>query len=252
MINMLDIKLKKLGLTDYESKIYLALLEIGEGTSGDIIKKADIHTGKIYEILESLKNKGLISEIKNNNIKKYSATEPKRLYDYLNIKKEELNKTEQAISDIMPSLLEKVKSASKKPIKIEVYTGFEGFKTAFLKEIGKYSKNTEVLVFGISKANYDKKVSDFFTYKVYPERKRKGVLTRKIKDISTLNQKSTNEYPKKVKYLEYKSLTIVEVYKDLVLIESYLENPIVIAIESEEVAKSFKNQFEMLLKIAKK
>jgi sugar-specific transcriptional regulator TrmB len=250
---MIDLKLRKLGLTDYESKIYLALLDIGEGTSGDIIKKAEIHTGKIYEILESLKNKGLISEVSKNNIKQYSATEPKRIYDYLNVKKKELEKTEEEISAIMPLLLDKVRSASKNPIKIEVYTGFEGFKTAFSKEMNKYSKDTELLVFGIQpKINYDKKVSDFFSYKVYPERKRKKVLTRKIKDISSRNIKSSSDYPKKVKYLDYKSLTIVEVYKDLVMIESYLKNPIILVIESEEVANSFKDQFEILWKMAKK
>jgi len=249
---MIELNLKKLGLTDYESKVYLALLEIGEGTSGDVIKKADIHTGKIYEILESLKNKGLISEVSKNNIKQYSATEPKRIFDYLNVKKRELEKTEKDISAIMPSLLEKVKSASKKPVKIEVYTGFEGFKTAFSKEISQYSKNTEVLVFGIQpKVNYDKKISDFFAYAVYPERKRRGVLTRKIKDISSHGTKSSSNYPKKVKYLEYKSMTIVEVYKDIVMIESYLENPIILVVESKEVAKSFRDQFEMLWKMAK-
>ncbi|MEI7718957.1 MAG: helix-turn-helix domain-containing protein [archaeon] len=249
---MLDLKLKKIGLTDYESRIYLALLDIGEGTSGDVIKKAEIHTGKIYEILESLKNKGLISEITKNNIKQYSATEPKRIFDYLNVKKKELETTEKDILAIMPLLLEKVKSAGKKPLKIEVYTGFEGFKTALLKEMSKYSKNTEVLVFGIqTKANYDKKIRDFFSYTVYPERKRKNVLTRKIKDISSINQDSFSNYPKSVKYLEYKSLTIVEVYKDLVMIEFYLENPIVLVIEGEEVANNFKSQFEMLWKMAK-
>ena len=250
---MIDLKLRKLGLTDYETKVYLALLEIGEGTSGDVIKKAGIHTGKIYEILESLKNKGLISEIIKNNIKQYSATEPKRIFDYLNVKKKELEKTEEDISAIMPYLLEKAKSASKKPIKIEVYTGFEGLKTAFSKEINKYSKNTEVLVFGIqTQISYDKKIRDFFRYTVYPERKRKKVLTKKIKDSSAINQKSSSDYPKKVRYLDYKSLTVVEVYKDLVMIESYLENPIILVIESEDVANSFKYQFEILWKMAKK
>ena len=111
---------------------------------------------------------------------------------------------------------------TKKPIKFEVYTGLEGFKTAFLKEIEKYSPNTEVLVFGIQpKASYDKKITDFFTYKVYPERKRKKVLTKKIKDITAKGVKSSSTYPKKVRYLDYKSMTIVEIYKDLVLIESY-------------------------------
>jgi sugar-specific transcriptional regulator TrmB len=249
---MIDLKLKKLGLTDYESKVYLALLEIGEGTSGDVIKKAEIHTGKIYEILESLKKKGLISEISQNNIKRYSATEPKRIYDYLNLKKEELKETEKEISSIMPILLEKVRAANKNPIKIEIYTGFEGFKTAFSKEIEKYSPNTEILVFGIQpKINYDKKISDFFSYKVYPERKRKKVLTRKIKDVASIGIKSSSNYPKKVKYLDYKSMTIVEIYKNLVMIESYLENPIILVIESKEVADSFRNQFEVFWKSAK-
>ncbi len=245
--------LRKIGLTDYETKVYLSLLEIGEGTSGDIIKKAKLKTGKIYEILESLKDKGLISEVKKNNIRHYSATEPKRIYDYLNIKKKELEKTEKDISIIMPLLLEKTKSVNKKTMKIEVYTGFEGFKTAFSKEINKYSKNTEVLVFGIQpKIKYDKKINDFFTHKIYPERKRNKILTRKIKDISTINQKSDFCYPKKVKYLNYKSMTIIEVYKDLTLIESYMENPIILAIESHEVSNSFRDQFEILWKMAKK
>jgi hypothetical protein len=56
---------------------------------------------------------------------------------------------------------------------------------------------------------------------------------------------------KKVKYLDYKSMTIVEIYKNLVMIESYLENPIILVIESEEVAKSFRNQFEVFWKSAK-
>jgi len=152
----------------------------------------------------------------------------------------------------MPFLLEKVKSATKKPIKIEVYTDFEGLKTAFLKEMEKYSPNTEVLVFGIQpKGSYDKKITDFFTYKVYPERKRKKVTTRKIKDVSTRNKKALSNYPKKVRYLEYKSMTIIEIYKDLVFIESYMKNPIILVIESEEVAKSFKDQFEIFWKLAK-
>jgi sugar-specific transcriptional regulator TrmB len=250
---MINETLKNLGLTDYESKVYLALLGIGEGTSGDIIKKADIHTGKIYEILESLKNKGLISEIKKNKIRTYSATEPKRVLDYLKKKKQDVEQTEKQVLEIMPLLIEKVRHASKKPLKFEVYTGFEGFKTAILKEIEKYSYNTEVLVFGIRpKINYDKKISDFFAYKVYPERKRKRVFTRKIKDISTKNKKSFSDYPKKVRYLEYKSMTIVEIYKDLVLIEFHMENPIVLVIEGEEVAKSFKDQFEIFWGMAKK
>jgi sugar-specific transcriptional regulator TrmB len=60
---------RNLGLTENEVKIYSALLKLGESTSGQIVKESDLRTGRLYNILESLKNKGFISEITKNNIK---------------------------------------------------------------------------------------------------------------------------------------------------------------------------------------
>lgn len=50
--------LEELGLTKSEIKVYLALLELGQSTTGPVVDKAEIASSKIYEILEKLVNKG--------------------------------------------------------------------------------------------------------------------------------------------------------------------------------------------------
>ena len=60
----MDIQLlRKVGLTDGESKVYLALLELGSSTTGPIVKEADIAKSIVYQILDRLIQKGLVSYI---------------------------------------------------------------------------------------------------------------------------------------------------------------------------------------------
>ena len=55
--------LEDLGLSKREAKAYLALLELGSTTVGEIIKKTDIPSSKIYEVLDRLMKKGLVSYV---------------------------------------------------------------------------------------------------------------------------------------------------------------------------------------------
>ena len=47
--------LEKIGLTKNESIVYTTLLKLGISKTGEILKKSGLNSGKIYEILESLK-----------------------------------------------------------------------------------------------------------------------------------------------------------------------------------------------------
>jgi sugar-specific transcriptional regulator TrmB len=53
--------LEDIGLTKTEIKIYLALLKLGQSTTTNIIKDAGIHASKVYEFLDKLIKKGLVS-----------------------------------------------------------------------------------------------------------------------------------------------------------------------------------------------
>jgi HTH-type transcriptional regulator, sugar sensing transcriptional regulator len=50
--------MESLGLTSYEIKVYLSLLETGSMTASDISKKSGVPYSKIYEVLNSLEDKG--------------------------------------------------------------------------------------------------------------------------------------------------------------------------------------------------
>ena len=82
MAHGMDIKLLlEAGLTEGEVKVYLALLEIGETTTGPLIKKAKVSASKCYDILERLIQKGLVSSSVKANMKYFSAADPKRILD---------------------------------------------------------------------------------------------------------------------------------------------------------------------------
>ena len=53
--------LEHIGLTKNEVKVYLALLDTGLTTTSAIIKETCINTSKVYESLERLLKKGLVS-----------------------------------------------------------------------------------------------------------------------------------------------------------------------------------------------
>ena len=59
--------LEKAGLTKIESKVYLSLLDLGPSLAGQISKHSGIHRRSVYDALDRLAEKGLISYIVKNN-----------------------------------------------------------------------------------------------------------------------------------------------------------------------------------------
>ena len=62
-------ELKQAGLTDNESKVYLALIDLGPSLAGQIARKTGMHRRTVYDTIEMLIQKGLIGYIKKNNRK---------------------------------------------------------------------------------------------------------------------------------------------------------------------------------------
>jgi len=110
--------LEEIGLTKGEIKVYLTLLKTGETTTGEIIKEAQISSGKIYEILDKLIAKGLASYIIKEKTKYFQASSPNRILDYFHEKEFSLKQKEQEIEKELPSLLSLEKQGKKdtKPI----------------------------------------------------------------------------------------------------------------------------------------
>ena len=67
--------LKKFGLSEYESKTYMALVVRGPSKAGEVSREADVPQSKIYEILTSLMDKQLI-EVFDGRPKEFKAVSP--------------------------------------------------------------------------------------------------------------------------------------------------------------------------------
>src|SRR3989338_6418545 len=72
-------ELQDLGLSKNESLIYLFLLKHGSTTTGSIIKETHIANSRVYESLNSLTSKGLVTYTIQKDGKHFEAMDPKAI-----------------------------------------------------------------------------------------------------------------------------------------------------------------------------
>ena len=73
--------LEDLGLTQAETKVYLALLELGSSTAGPILEKSGLQNSVVHRALNSLIAKGLINFVSEGKRKIYQATNPEKIIE---------------------------------------------------------------------------------------------------------------------------------------------------------------------------
>ena len=78
-------KLEEAGLSKNEAKVYLTLLSMGSSTAGIIAEKSRVYRTNVYEALNRLIEKGLVSYIFKGHQKLFQAEDPNKI---LNILKE--------------------------------------------------------------------------------------------------------------------------------------------------------------------
>jgi sugar-specific transcriptional regulator TrmB len=121
--------LEELGLSRQEAKIYISTLKLGISKASKIAQKSGIKRGGSYYILKLLKEKGFISEVIKSGVQYYSAVSPERILDII---EEERERKKDIMGDIINELKDIQKSSIERPT-IEIYEGYEGFKTIFSK-----------------------------------------------------------------------------------------------------------------------
>ncbi len=88
----LQLTLQHIGLTEKEAIIYLALLQIGEGSILDIARHSGLKRPTIYSGIESLQQAQLIGKIHIGKRIHFYCETPKRIDEMLQKKREELKR----------------------------------------------------------------------------------------------------------------------------------------------------------------
>jgi sugar-specific transcriptional regulator TrmB len=97
--------LRDLGLSEYESRAYLELLDQGPTTAKQLSEASDVPMGRIYDVLNGLEGDGLVRSQAASRPKKYVAVEPESALDRLvETRKRELNQQAERYESIATEL----------------------------------------------------------------------------------------------------------------------------------------------------
>jgi len=223
--------LENIGLSKRESVCYIALLELGTSKVGEIINKTNIPSSKIYEVLNRLIEKGLVSYVIKGKVKYFQASHPQFLLNDIDEKRKKLN-------EMIPLLIQKSSKTNKQ--QVEVY---EGQKAVFslLTDLINNSKPKELyMVFSINEENKGENANTFFR-NITLRRKERKLDVRILKNISYYKKEKHTKV--KIRFTNFNLPQGITIFRDNMIILSWGENPIAIRVTSEIFSNEMKNFF---------
>ena len=247
----IEIILEEIGLTKNEIKIYLALLKLGSTSTGAILKETRVHASKVYDGLERLANKGLVTHVIIANTKHFKAVNPERLIDFLEDKKKTIENQKNEIEKHLPEL-KAFQEIGADETEAEIFTGWKGMETVFNEGIKEMEKGDLWYVLG-AYAGEDKERTDQFIQKVIMKCEKKKM---KWKVIYNESARNTFKYEQKSsitenRFLAQETPATINIYKDVTFIALWIKNPIAFRVRNQKVADSFKNYFKFMWGLAK-
>ncbi|MBU0472292.1 MAG: helix-turn-helix domain-containing protein [Nanoarchaeota archaeon] len=236
--------LREIGLSINESKVYEALLEIGESSVQTISLRSKVHRRNVYDSLAKLGEKGLALEVFVKGEKRFKAMHPSRLLELLKEK-------EERISKALPEMKAKYESIEEKE-EAYFYRGTEGFKN-YLQSI---LETKETVYFIGAKAFWlDPRLKHYLT-RFDNERKRLCIQFKHLFDYEIKEQKPEilKLVGKPYKFLpkKYSSQTAVDIFGDYVVTfvgvqpGSLYENPVQFVLKSRRLADGYKKFFQFM------
>ena len=147
-IDEIKLHLRKVGFTENESKVFIALLNGSQMSASEVAKAAGIRRTDIYDILKVFVDRGYCNEIETNTILKYEIIDPRVISDKIvhDIKKESTQKIDNAetlVKKVIPFYNKGATFADR--MNIELVRGFNKHRMIRFMELIKASKE-EILM----------------------------------------------------------------------------------------------------------
>jgi HTH-type transcriptional regulator, sugar sensing transcriptional regulator len=231
-------QLTNLGLSLTEAEVYLILLQEGTIQAGLISKKTKNNRTTVYQVLEKLVSKGLVSYVNRGKIKVFQATSAKRI---VALQKEKV----QLAEELLPQLESITKPAEEEVV---VYKGRKGIRTIMQSIL----ECKEYISFGSAGEFLEIMQHDFLLFQ--KEKRKRKIKSRVILGKSSKKKQIVTESYAKFKFIEdrYMTPTTTWVFENKVAIIMWSKNPLATLVQSETLAKSYHSYFELLWKQAMK
>jgi HTH-type transcriptional regulator, sugar sensing transcriptional regulator len=242
--------LLSLNFTEKEANVYLALLELGQGSVSEIARKANINRTYGYNILSILASKGLVNISGKEPKQEYAAESPDKIRELL---KMEIAKNQEFLkqADAIIPQLKSIHSVKGRP-QVRFYEGKDGLKQVYEDTL---TSHETILAFA-SVEDVHQTLPDYFPG-YYFRRADKGIPIRAIfpdspeaEDLIKYNKIQKRETAL-VPPDKYSFSPEINIYDNKVMIASWKEK-LGITIESGEIADAMKKIFELAWAEAKR
>lgn len=250
---MIDQILRKIGLSDKEAAVYLALLEMGSASAYEISKIAQLNHATVYITLAHLKNKGLVSKFEEIHKTKFAAAEPKSLERFLAKERQNIEDKEQILKQNYTELSSLFLSAHKRP-RVRVYLGKKGA-AAIEEDADNLKEETGLTIYAftpmdiIAELDYEKHA---LSKRVDRQKELKLIYTHKDGKQNYTNRALLRE----AKFLSRDKFpfdaSVVIAPSHSVRLLSYKKEFVGIWIDSPEIANTLKVFFDIIWRFAEK
>lgn len=241
--------LENAGMTNAQIKIYLALLELGETSSGPLIKQSGLQNSVVYNNLNQLIEQGLVTFVVKGKTKYFSAADPENLIRSIDEKKENLQ-------NLVPQL-KMLQNISNTKQEARVFLGWKGVYNAFNSILDTLPQGADYTGFA---AGFEEDYSDETKLFFKEFQKKRDAMKYKVKLIaneSARTQVNEYDYYSRFSKPEYKFVDGFApvgsiIFADNVMNVSFQDEPIAVITTSRHIAQSHRKFFDAMWKMGKK
>ena len=234
--------LEDLGLSKNEVIVFISLLKSGESKAGQVIANTKLQSSAVYNAINSLIERGLISYIKKSQVKYYKAAEPETILDYIDTKKREYE-------GLLPELRALQKRSAEEGV--EFFKSYKGIKTLMFELFKDAKKGDIYRFFSVEDPDEYKIASEKVFRAVKQLRKEKKITSKGIYSEKTRKLVKATSITKK-RFFNFPLPPNTHIFKDKVGIINWKgDEPSGILIRSEDISASYNGFFEHMWEKAK-
>jgi len=232
--------LTALNLSEPQAAVYFAALELGQATMQELARKSGEKRTSVYNFIEELKSKGLVTEARRKKRRVYSAVDPEQL---LEIEKTRLNELERTLPE-----LKAIQNKTRTKPRVTFYEGIDQVLDVYTDQL---KEKKPVYAFEDLEHMLSTMTNSFVEW--WPkERARRNIPFKSILRDSAAARSFTKD---NIKYLRQSKLmktghdwrTEVNIYGDKVALMSFRSDPpFCVLIEDGDIAETLRTVWKEL------
>jgi len=249
MTTMKPEDLIELGFNRNEARVYLSLIKFGKADAHQLIQDTKFHKNIVYDNLEKLMDKGLVTYILEEGRRVYKLASSNMLIEFFNEQEKEIKEKQNKAKEIAKEI-DKISKVVKEKQEAMIYKGIKGIKSFYNETLD----GKDYDVFGAPKESVDI-MGELFWKNYNVKRISKKIKVKMIFNSSLKNfARGMKDKYTDVRFFDkdFEPLTETHVQEDQIAIIVWTEDPVLFIIRDKSVANNYRKFFEGMWRDSKR